>query len=64
MMETVSCPRCKRQQPKRGGHDTIYWCEWCRIQFDDEPLEGGDYHNRNPAWRLEREEAKKRRSKR
>lgn len=54
--ERVRCPRCKRRQPKHGGHDTIYFCEHCQIQFDDEPDEGGDHHDRIPSWRLEREE--------
>ena len=54
--DTVACPKCQRKQPKRGGHDTIYFCEHCRYMFDDEPLEGGDYDSRNPAARLEREE--------
>jgi ribosomal protein L37AE/L43A len=54
--EVVRCPKCNRPQPKRGSHDTIYWCEHCRCQFDDEPDEGGTYDDRNPARRLEREE--------
>lgn len=54
--EAVRCPRCNRPQPKRGGHNTIYWCEHCRCQYDDDPDEGSDYDNRNPAARLERAE--------
>jgi ribosomal protein L37AE/L43A len=53
---TVRCPKCNRPQPKRGGHDSIYYCEHCRCQFDDDPTDGGDYSDRNPAARLERQE--------
>lgn len=51
----VKCPRCGRAQKDRGP-SAIYFCDNCRGQFDNEPLEGGDYSDRNPAARLEREE--------
>ena len=51
---TVQCPKCRRKQPKRGGHDTLYWCTHCRCQLDDDPFEGGDYDDRDPSRRLER----------
>lgn len=58
----VRCPRCHRPQAKRGP-DAIYWCENCRCQFDDQPDEGGDYSDRDPSWRLEREEWRQQRRK-
>ena len=62
-MSQVRCPRCKGPQAKRGPH-SIYWCEKCRAQFDDDPNEGGDYDDQDPSARLERDElrAEKRRA--
>jgi ribosomal protein L37AE/L43A len=51
----VACPKCKRVQANRGP-SAIYWCDVCRCQFDDDPDEGGDYHDRNPAARMDRSE--------
>jgi len=34
-------------------------CPWCKRLFDDSPDEGGDFSDRNPAVRLEREERRK-----
>jgi ribosomal protein L37AE/L43A len=52
---TVACPKCGRQQPIRTA-DALYWCEHCRGQFDGQPEEGGDYSDRDPSARLERQE--------
>lgn len=54
----VACPRCKRTQPVRTA-DSIYWCEHCRCQFDNDPDEGGSHSDFNPAARMEREERRK-----
>lgn len=54
MAEQVKCPKCGRKQPHLGS-DAIYWCPNCRMQFDDDPDEGGDYSN-NPTRRAERQE--------
>lgn len=51
----VACPRCKRKQPYKSP-DALYWCDHCRAQFDDSPDEGGDYSDRDPSARLERQE--------
>lgn len=54
----VRCLKCKRPVgPMRSNG--FYWCERCRIMFDDDPNEGGDYSDRNPLARLEREERKR-----
>jgi ribosomal protein L37AE/L43A len=55
--KVVSCPKCRRVQVDRGPI-AIYWCEHCQCQFDNDPDEG-DYHDRNPAARLEREERRR-----
>lgn len=55
-MSTASahrCPRCNRQTKPQSG---LHWCTWCRALFDDDPDEGGDYHDRDPSRRLVRQE--------
>lgn len=52
----VKCPKCGRPQPKTLSADGIYWCSHCKMQYDDDPDEGGDYSNYNAGARLEREE--------
>lgn len=54
----VNCPRCKRRQPARGP-DAIYRCDHCQAMFDADPSEGGDYSDRDPSARLEREERRR-----
>lgn len=53
----VQCPKCRRMCD-RGL--SLHYCAWCQMQFDDDPDEAGDYDNRNPAARLEREERRER----
>lgn len=53
----VQCPKCGRTCD-RGL--SLHYCGYCRMQFDDDPDEGGTYHDRNPAARLEREERRER----
>ena len=63
MAETVRCPKCGRKQPlSKTPHDT-YYCEWCRMMFDDEPDEEGDYCT-DPTRRLMREEGRRERRRR
>lgn len=49
----VRCPRCQRKQQQTP--QGLYFCEVCRMQFDDDPDEGGSYWN-DPAKRLEKQE--------
>ena len=55
MPDTVRCPKCGSKQPRKSA-DALYWCEKCRGMFDDSPDEGGDYSDRDPSARLERQE--------
>lgn len=55
---SVRCPRCGRAQ-RAGRPSVIYWCDHCRVQFDDDPDEGGTYSDRNPGARMEREERRR-----
>lgn len=55
MAANIKCPRCG-QRVAVGEGQTIFYCSNCRAVFDDDPDEGGDYSDRNPAARLEREE--------
>lgn len=56
----IKCPFCGRRKAVRPQADS-YFCTRCFKHFDDDPDEGGDYSDRNPAARLEREERKKKR---
>lgn len=52
-MSTVQCPKCRHKIKDTGVG--IYYCPKCRMQFDDDPDEGGDYGN-DPRRRLMRQE--------
>ena len=52
-MAKARCPRCNSKGTPQGE---LLWCRRCQLLFDEEPDEGGDYSDRNPAARLEREE--------
>lgn len=53
----MHCPFCGTRRVAQGP-DRTYRCGRCGSWFDDDPDEGGDYSNRNPGARLEREEAR------
>ena len=55
----VRCPKCGIPQTVGQGQ-TMFYCHRCRLQFDDDPDEGGDWDDRNPAARLERAERRAR----
>lgn len=61
-----TCPRCgPRHRNKVSQIGTKLWlCGHCNMMFDDDPDEGGDFDDRNPARRLEREENRQQRRKR
>lgn len=52
------CPFCGSIKTYVLG-DRDFYCGNCRKMFDGDPDEGGDWSNRNPAARLEREERRK-----
>lgn len=54
-MSTPTCPLCGSTKAAKAGKGR-YKCNRCGGLFDDDPDEGGDYHQRNPSARLEREE--------
>jgi ribosomal protein L37AE/L43A len=53
----LACPRCGQRKRITALGDGTYLCASCGAWFDDDPDEGGEYSNRNPAARLERQEA-------
>jgi len=55
----LRCPWCKTDKHVQLIGQGMYHCHQCHRTFDADPDEGGDYDNRNPAKRLEREEARK-----
>lgn len=59
-MNLPNCIRCKSNQSVYHDADRNYYCTACKIAFDDQPEEGGDWGNR-PSQRMEREEARRER---
>lgn len=59
--KTVDCPGCGRSQPFQTP-DSLYWCDVCQCQFDDDSDEGGDYFT-DPTKRLDRQEQRAARRK-
>ena len=49
------CPKCNRRASIPATETRYGYCSTCRMQFDNDPDEGGDYGN-NPELRMEREE--------
>lgn len=56
------CPRCGTPQTAEQ-EQTTFFCNRCRMEFDNDPDEGGDYSSRNPAARMERQERRRSRSR-
>lgn len=56
LLATRKCPRCCSRRAVESFVDGSMLCRNCRAAFDDDPDEGGDWDDRNPARRLEREE--------
>lgn len=54
--KTPNCPKCKRPTVVAGA---LFRCPKCGGFYDDNPDEGGDFSDRNPAARLEREERRR-----
>jgi hypothetical protein len=49
------CPWCGSKQVYEDG-ERNFFCRTCKRVFDNDPNEGSDYSDRNPAARIEREE--------
>ena len=62
--DIAKCPRCGRlTSTQHNATARAWWCHECKMPFEVE--DDGDYSDRNPAARLEREErryARKRRT--
>lgn len=55
-----ACPRCKQTKHVVSSSDgEIHRCDYCRVTFDNDPNEGGDYSDRNPSARMERSERRR-----
>lgn len=63
-MTQVSCPGCGRKQPHSGRRGTLYYCEVCRCQFDDDPDEGSPTTYNDPVKSLEAKERRGQRRRR
>jgi hypothetical protein len=55
----VACPKCHRQQDARSNHSkhSLYYCDFCRLQFDSNTQENGDFSD-DPTKRIAREESR------
>lgn len=51
----VPCPKCGRKKPYKSP-DALYWRDTCEMMFDQSGDDGGDYSDRDPSARLERQE--------
>lgn len=53
-MSSARCPRCHRPTQTTSNGPHRWYCHACRMEFED--VDDGDYSDRNPAARIEREE--------
>lgn len=53
------CPLCKTKGVQLSEH--MWRCNGCDVYFDEDPDEGSDYSDRDPSWRLQRQEHEERR---
>ena len=54
-MRMPDCIRCHDNRSVYHDGDRNYFCTACKIAFDDDPDEAGDYYT-DPTRRIEREE--------
>lgn len=50
-----ACPKCGRSKSVVSQGE-MFHCHACAAFFDDDPNEGGDYSDRDPSARIERQE--------
>lgn len=64
-MDKPKCPKCGRRKAviPQGLRGDLFICTHCNHPFDSDPDEGGDYSDRDPSARLQRQERQARRSK-
>jgi len=56
MSDLPDCPSCGDNRSVHKDGDRNFFCTLCKVEFDDNPDEGGDY-SINPTKRIERQEA-------
>ena len=45
-MPSPKCPKCGRRGKRDNQTDEdLFWCKWCRMLYDDDPDDGGDFRN-------------------
>ena len=49
-----ACPRCGKSKHARPSGERNWFCAECRVEF--EPTDDGDYSDRSPSARIERQE--------
>jgi len=58
-----ACPRCRTGKHVRPVRGDLFECTRCHAVFDEDPDEGGDYSDKNPSARLERQERQMKRQR-
>ena len=56
---TPKCPLCKSNRRVHPEGSRAFFCLSCRVGFDNDPDEGGDYATGDPSRRLTREEGRR-----
>lgn len=59
--EKPTCPKCghRHRNAVSEVESRLWYCTRCNMMFDDDPDDGGDFDDRDPSRRLEREEARR-----
>lgn len=60
-MSIPKCPVCNTNKGARAQAGGTYVCGKCHGQYDGHPDEGGDFSDRNPAARMQRQETRRQR---
>ena len=53
------CPRCGTNRHSNAMCDGQFYCSSCQGLYDRDGEEGGDYSDRDPSARIEREERRR-----
>jgi hypothetical protein len=59
-MDRPPCIRCGSRKDVGEAGERRWFCHGCKVLFDEDPDEGGDYSTGDPSRRMEREERRAR----
>lgn len=58
MKHGPQCPKCRQHKHVVPSGDRCYWCNDCKMLFDDDPNEGSSVFN-DPTKRIELEDERR-----